>query len=54
MSELNSAMKHEVYAYQTWRCSECGGEPVEERTDTYDLRCHGNGSSRRRCPSHDR
>jgi DNA-directed RNA polymerase subunit RPC12/RpoP len=32
-------MPDEPYAYITWRCSECGSEPVEERTEEYDLRC---------------
>lgn len=27
------------HAYQTWRCSPCGSELMEERTDDWDLRC---------------
>jgi DNA-directed RNA polymerase subunit RPC12/RpoP len=32
-------MADKPYAYQRWACSECEGEPIDERTETYDLRC---------------
>lgn len=32
-------MSDNPYAYQRWCCSECNGEPINEQTDTYDLRC---------------
>lgn len=35
------------YAYIRWVCSECDSEPIERRTDTYDLVCEQCGNTYR-------
>jgi DNA-directed RNA polymerase subunit RPC12/RpoP len=40
-------MTDKPFAYIRWVCSECDGEPIERRTDTYDLVCETCGHTLR-------